>query len=196
MRELNDGSNRPDLDLYFMRMARLAATRSTCLRRAVGCVLVDDGGKVLATGYNGVASGERHCNEPFVLRLRRGGDHALVDGEVPRVLMPWDDGYDPNDFVREVKRYYGACSGAYEKSGEGLNTCAAVHAEQNALLQCAEPRRIGTAYVTVSPCDSCLKLFLNTSCRRIVVGGWYGDEAALRARWEVGGRFVNLDERL
>jgi dCMP deaminase len=30
----------------------------------VGCVLVDSYGQIVATGYNGVASGLPHCNEP------------------------------------------------------------------------------------------------------------------------------------
>lgn len=54
---------RPDQHAYFMQMARLVAERSTCARRAVGCVLVDERNHVLATGYNGVPSGWPHCNE-------------------------------------------------------------------------------------------------------------------------------------
>ena len=54
---------RPDKDTYFVGMAKLAATRSTCLRRAVGCILVDATGRVLATGYNGVPKGLVHCNQ-------------------------------------------------------------------------------------------------------------------------------------
>jgi len=33
---------RPDNDTYFMRMADLVATRSTCLRRHVGAVVVKE----------------------------------------------------------------------------------------------------------------------------------------------------------
>ena len=54
---------RPPRDTYFMKMAALVAERSTCLRRSVGCVLVNGRHHVLATGYNGVASGLPHCNE-------------------------------------------------------------------------------------------------------------------------------------
>ena len=54
---------RPDKDTYFLQMASLVATRSTCLRRKVGCVLVNSLGHVLATGYNGVPAGEPHCNQ-------------------------------------------------------------------------------------------------------------------------------------
>jgi dCMP deaminase len=54
--------SRPDKDTYFLQMAKLVATRSTCLRRQVGAVAVNSLGHVLATGYNGVPAGEPHCN--------------------------------------------------------------------------------------------------------------------------------------
>ena len=56
---------RPTADEYFMAMAMLVATRSTCIRRQVGCVLVDENKNILATGYNGVVSGHPHCNEGY-----------------------------------------------------------------------------------------------------------------------------------
>lgn len=49
-------------DEYFMQMAELAATRSTCLRRQVGAVIVQDK-RVIATGYNGAPKGLEHCAE-------------------------------------------------------------------------------------------------------------------------------------
>ena len=59
--------SRPDWDRYFMSMAKLAATRTTCLRRRVGCVLVK-GRRVLATGYNGAPSGAPHCVDAGCVR--------------------------------------------------------------------------------------------------------------------------------
>ena len=58
---------RPSWDEYFMRIAELAATRSTCLRRQVGAVIVKDK-KILATGYNGAPSGLKHCLDIGCLR--------------------------------------------------------------------------------------------------------------------------------
>jgi dCMP deaminase len=52
--------NRPSWDEYFLMMAKLAATRSTCLAFPVGAVIVKDR-QVLATGYNGSPSGSVHC---------------------------------------------------------------------------------------------------------------------------------------
>ena len=60
------------------------------------------------------------------------------------------------------------CEGAKFKSGEGLEKCEAIHAEQNAILQCKNTEHIEKAYITLSPCVTCVKLLLNTSCKEIV----------------------------
>ncbi len=52
---------RPSNDEYYISMVRLVASRGTCARRKVGCILVDDRKRVLATGFNGVAPGQEHC---------------------------------------------------------------------------------------------------------------------------------------
>lgn len=53
---------RPDKLTYFMQITALVAARSTCLKRQVGCVLVDSDNNIRATGYNGVVSGMPHCD--------------------------------------------------------------------------------------------------------------------------------------
>lgn len=55
-------AERPSWDEYFMNMAELTATRSTCLRRQVGAVIVQDK-HIIATGYNGAPRGLEHCGE-------------------------------------------------------------------------------------------------------------------------------------
>lgn len=62
---------RPSWDEYFMKLANEVATRTTCLRRAVGAVIVKDN-RILATGYNGVPSGLAHCAEVGCLRQELG----------------------------------------------------------------------------------------------------------------------------
>ena len=54
--------SRVSWDRYFMNLAREAATRSTCPRKAVGAIIVRDKA-VLATGYNGSLRGLPHCTE-------------------------------------------------------------------------------------------------------------------------------------
>lgn len=51
---------RPDWDLYFIRIAKEVASRSTCNRAAVGVVIVRDN-RIIATGYNGSPPGKPHC---------------------------------------------------------------------------------------------------------------------------------------
>ena len=75
--------NRPDWDEYFMQIAELALKRSSCLRRAVGAVLVKDK-HVLATGYNGAPMNLSHCGEVGCLRQQMnvpsGKMHELCRG--------------------------------------------------------------------------------------------------------------------
>lgn len=54
--------SRPDWDLYFIRIAKEVASRSTCPRAAVGAVITKDN-RILSTGYNGAPAGEPHCTE-------------------------------------------------------------------------------------------------------------------------------------
>ncbi|HPJ75530.1 MAG: cytidine/deoxycytidylate deaminase family protein [Clostridia bacterium] len=61
--------DRPSWDEYFMQVVHLVKTRSTCLRRKVGAVIVKDK-RILATGYNGAPIGCRHCEEVGCLRQK------------------------------------------------------------------------------------------------------------------------------
>ena len=62
---------RPSWDEYFMEMAEIVKTRSTCLRRQVGAVVVKDK-RILASGYNGAPTGLKHCEETGCLREQLG----------------------------------------------------------------------------------------------------------------------------
>lgn len=62
---------RPSWDRYFLEVTRVVATRSTCLRRQVGAVVVKDR-RILTTGYNGAPSGLAHCTERGCLREQLG----------------------------------------------------------------------------------------------------------------------------
>jgi dCMP deaminase len=143
---------RPTRDQMYLCMAELVAMRGTCPRRAVGCVLVDARGRVLATGYNGVASGRPHCNEGF------------------------------------------PCPGANYPSGEGLDKCEAIHAEQNAILLLQDPWAVDTVYLTVSPCLSCVKLLLGTSATRIVCRNLYPHAEAIEWWHRAGRTMIQLSE--
>jgi len=62
---------RPTWDEYFSQITKQVATRSTCLRRHVGAVIVKNK-RILSTGYNGAPSGLPHCAETGCLREQLG----------------------------------------------------------------------------------------------------------------------------
>jgi dCMP deaminase len=136
---------RPDVYPYFMQIAHVVATRATCPRRQVGCVLINARRHILATGYNGVPAGQKHCIDQF-------------------------------------------CPGATAPSGQGLDLCEAIHAEQNALLQCRDVHDIDVCFVTTAPCITCTKLLLNTSCKTIVYVNEYPHSFTAAVRWRDAGR--------
>ena len=138
---------RPTTDEYFTKFADLAATRSTCIRRQVGAVLVRDK-HILSTGYNGAPSGVKHCTSANCLRLQ-----------------------------------------ANVKPGERHELCRGVHAEQNAIIQCAlhgVSSRGSTLYVTHSPCTICAKMLVNAGIERVVVKRHYPDESGIEMLRQAG----------
>lgn len=131
-----------------MQLAKLVATRSTCIRRQVGAVLVSNK-RILATGYNGGPRGLKHCLEIGCIR--------------DEMKIP---------------------------SGTRAEICRAVHAEQNAIIQCAIYGGVSsedsTIYVTHQPCSVCTKILINAGVKRIVYEEPYPDEFALGLIKEAG----------
>ena len=126
-----------------LNVASALSRRATCPKLQVGAVLVDDAGRILGTGYNGVPRGMPHCTET-------------------------------------------PCVGAETPSGSDL--CEAVHAEQNALMQCRDIERIYALYCTHAPCLRCTKMLLNTPCLVIRFLDDSKIEEAARALWLKAGR--------
>lgn len=75
--------DRPSWTAYFMGITDLVATRSTCIRRKVGAILVKDK-RILCSGYNGAPSKITHCIETGCLRekmkIPSGEKHELCRG--------------------------------------------------------------------------------------------------------------------
>jgi dCMP deaminase len=72
-------SQRPSWDAYFMATALLMASRSSCERLNVGCVIVSGGAqknRIVAAGYNGFLPGAPHSS-----RMRDGHEQATVHAE-------------------------------------------------------------------------------------------------------------------
>jgi len=75
--------SRPGWDEYFMSIAAVVSSRSTCLRRKVGSVIVRNR-QIVSTGYNGAPRGTPHCSFTGCLRekmeIPSGERHEICRG--------------------------------------------------------------------------------------------------------------------
>lgn len=194
---------RPTRDQWAMSLVHETARRSTCCRRNVGCVILNGRGHVISTGYNGVAAGLPHCNEEGYEVMHVDSPLVYKDPTGIYRLKETDKPLETYGVREEDRRYTAgirvvhpnACSGAKSPSGTNLDGCEAIHAEQNALLQCKDMHDIHTVYVSASPCVTCTKLLLNTSCQRIVFSEEYPHERA-KIMWVKAGRdWIHFDNK-
>jgi dCMP deaminase len=77
-------------DVYFMRIAAQAATRSTCDRKHVGAVVVRDR-TILSTGYNGSIRGMPHCDDVGHM-MENGHCIATVHAEANAIIQAAKNG--------------------------------------------------------------------------------------------------------
>jgi dCMP deaminase len=163
-------------DEFFMLHAHLAATRSTCDRgpdllfdpgrRGVGSVFVRDK-RIIAGGYNGSPPGEPHCDsfECYVC-------DSVFEGIAREGL---EDGSEcPCCGTGEALR-----GGHLIRDGHCVRT---LHAEENALIQCAldgvSPTG-ATVYTSASPCYDCAKRLVRVGVVKVFHGEEYGSRYGL-----------------
>lgn len=83
------------------------------------------------------------------------------------------------------------------KSGTQLESCYAVHAEQNAIVQAA---RMGiniedaTLYCTHQPCSGCTKMIINAGIKKVVYKEGYPDEFSLKLFREANIELMQYEE--
>ena len=90
---MQNSAKRKSWDDYFMDIAKMVATRSTCDRAHVGAVIVKDK-RILATGYNGSLPGEPHCDDVGHLMV---DDHCrrTIHAERNAIAQCYQMGLDP-----------------------------------------------------------------------------------------------------
>ena len=146
---------RPDWDEKHMLDALVAATRTSCLVRGVGAVLVRDN-RIIATGYNGPSSKAKTCLE-YGYCFYKG--LAQIDSE-----------NGVGDFEVLAEQYKIHCPG--------------VHAEANIVKQCASGNGTSmensVLYITNYPCPMCVNdNILDTGIKEIVyLNEYIGDGSA------------------
>lgn len=81
-------------------------------------------------------------------------------------------------------------------SGEQLDKCYAVHAEQNAIMsgmRTGENLKGATIYITTFPCITCAKLIVQSGINKIYYIDKYRDEFTLKMLKTVGVEVINLE---
>ena len=81
---------RADWDEYFMNIAKVVASRSTCDRKFVGAVIVRDK-TILSTGYNGSIRKLAHCDE-VGHSMENGHCVATIHAEANAILQAAKNG--------------------------------------------------------------------------------------------------------
>jgi dCMP deaminase len=81
------------------------------------------------------------------------------------------------------------------KSGTRLETCTAVHAEQNALIQAGTNSRGSTIYSTIVPCPICARMILNAQIARVVYIDDYSNLEGVELLKQAGMKLARLDKK-
>ena len=77
-------------DVYFMRIAQVVSSRSTCPRKFVGAVIVRDK-TILSTGYNGSIRGMPHCSDEGHM-MENGHCVATIHAEANAIIQSAKNG--------------------------------------------------------------------------------------------------------
>jgi len=146
-------------DKYFHTICNAVATKSSCLSRQLGAILVRDN-SIVATGFNGSPRGIPHCDS---LERRKYIINSLTQ-------VDWCNYADQlnNELCTCPRKIMGFTS------GDGLIYCNAAHAERNCLINAARlgVSTLGTSLylgARVLPCADCLKELINAGVTEIIV---------------------------
>lgn len=150
---------------HWMAIAKECMKMSTCIRREVGCVLVDTSNHAVSMGHNGVPPRFHHCD-------------------------PNKSTYSDGSDVRTCEGAASAPPGLTDSPVQGVR-CMANHAEKNALAHC-DRSKIEVCYSTLSPCFDCLKELLCTSATIVVYDEEYPGCNELGKIW-TGAVYVSPD---
>lgn len=95
---------RKNWNKYFMEITEMVASRSTCDRAFVGCVLVNDEHRIVSTGYNGSVSGNPHCDD-VGHTIRDGHCIATIHAEMNALLYCAKEGISVKNCIAYVTHF-------------------------------------------------------------------------------------------
>ena len=95
---------RKSWDTYFMQITEIVASRSTCDRAFVGCVLVNKDHRIVSTGYNGSVASNPHCDD-VGHTMRDGHCIATIHAEMNALLYCAKEGIPTKDTICYVTHF-------------------------------------------------------------------------------------------
>lgn len=132
---------RPSKDEYFLKIAEVVATRSTCVHHQYGAVIVKDD-EIISTGYNGSPRGELNCCDVGCYK----------DTHTQPI--------DPDS--AQHGNQYGICVAVHAEQNALLNAEPSKTKGATLYLACLEPERM------VIPCNICNRMIKNAGIARLV----------------------------
>lgn len=143
-------------DEPYMVIAAANSLRSSCMKRKVGAIIIDEGGNICSSGYNEVPHTTRPCKQ------ESGG--CFRDSKREKYVQ--DIKAIENDPVKQEKII------EKFKLFKILDYCRALHAEENAILNLAKSGlptiKEATLYTTTYPCNLCANKILQIGIKKIV----------------------------
>lgn len=89
---------------YFMEITDLVASRSTCDRAFVGCVIVNDDNRIVSSGYNGSISSMPHCDQ-IGHTMRDGHCIATIHAEINALIYCAKEGISVKNCTAYVTHF-------------------------------------------------------------------------------------------
>ena len=132
---------RPSKDEYYLKIAEVVASRSTCLHHQYGAVIVKDD-EIIATGYNGAPRGEPNCCDVGCYK---------------------DSHSNPVDSDSAIHGdQYGICVAVHAEQNALLSASRSGTKGATLYLACQEATRVPV------PCNICNRMIKNAGIMRLV----------------------------
>lgn len=129
-------------DTYYLNIAAVVASRSTCLKKHYGAVVVNND-EIISTGYNGAPRGEENCCDT--------GKCYCRENEKPK-----------SEIAAKHGSKYGSCVAVHAEQNALISASRQEMNGGTLYLACLEEE-------TPAPCNICERMIRNAGIKRIVV---------------------------
>jgi deoxycytidylate deaminase len=177
-----DVTRPPTLFELYMAIAYTASSSSQCMKRHVGAVIVDEkNDAVVSVGYNETPPGIEPCKIKYkqcsreIYKMKYFQKLESLGEKCPKCGELIKDSRSPF-LCRKCKFNLDK----YFISDKALDRCAALHAEEKAILNVGSRSIQGyTIHTTTFPCYSCAKKIVNSKLAVVVYVEPYPDQDAV-----------------